>query len=76
VSSISRRENVNDQAKLYIMTFSIDREHLRRLRAIEDERFLANYKKSGLAFLESKKVMHEGVPMSWMTKWPGEIKLL
>jgi glutamate-1-semialdehyde 2,1-aminomutase len=46
------------------MTFSIDREHLRRLRAIEDERFLANHKKSGLAFLESKKVMHEGVPMS------------
>ena len=49
----------------------INREHLQALRALEEARFLNTHKKSGTAFLESKKVMHEGVPMSWMAKWPG-----
>ena len=49
----------------------INREHLKALRAREEARFLDTHKRSGAAFLESKKVMHEGVPMSWMAKWPG-----
>ena len=53
------------------MSKEIDRTHLTQLRKIEEERFLANHKKSSDAFVDSQKVMHEGVPMSWMAKWPG-----
>lgn len=53
------------------MSSKIDRAHLKKLRAIEEQRFLDNHKKSATAFADSKKVMHEGVPMSWMAKWPG-----
>ena len=49
----------------------INREHLKALRAREEARFLDTHKKSGAAFLESKKVMHEGVPMSWPLSHPG-----
>jgi glutamate-1-semialdehyde 2,1-aminomutase len=53
------------------MSTQIDRAHLKKLRAIEEQRFLDLHKKSAAAFDDSKKVMHEGVPMSWMAKWPG-----
>jgi glutamate-1-semialdehyde 2,1-aminomutase len=53
------------------MSSKIDRSHLKKLRAIEEQRFLDNHQKSAAAFADSKKVMHEGVPMSWMAKWPG-----
>ena len=53
------------------MSSKIDRHHLKKLRAIEEQRFLDTHKKSAAAFEDSKKVMHEGVPMSWMAKWPG-----
>ncbi len=54
------------------MATVINREHLKKLRAIEDARFLDTHKKSAQEFERSKKVMHEGVPMSWMAKWPGD----
>ncbi len=38
---------------------------------IEEQRFLDLHKASTAAFNQSSKVMHEGVPMSWMAKWPG-----
>jgi glutamate-1-semialdehyde 2,1-aminomutase len=38
---------------------------------IEEQRFLDLHKASTAAFHQSSKVMHEGVPMSWMAKWPG-----
>jgi glutamate-1-semialdehyde 2,1-aminomutase len=38
---------------------------------IEEQRFLDLHKESTAAFHQSSKVMHEGVPMSWMAKWPG-----
>jgi glutamate-1-semialdehyde 2,1-aminomutase len=38
---------------------------------IEEKRFLDTHKASTAAFTESSRVMHEGVPMSWMAKWPG-----
>ena len=49
----------------------INRKHLKELRSKEEQRFLDTHKKSAAAFEDSKKVMHEGVPMSWMAKWPG-----
>ena len=53
----------------------IDREHLRRLHAREEERILALHPKSGQLFERAKGVMPGGVPMSWMTKWPGKFPL-
>ena len=50
---------------------SIDRNHLKNLTKIEEERFLALHPKSGELFRQAKEVMPGGVPMSWMAKWPG-----
>jgi glutamate-1-semialdehyde 2,1-aminomutase len=41
------------------------------LRKIEDQRFLETHKKSGELFAVAKDSMPNGVPMSWMSKWPG-----
>jgi len=49
----------------------IDRARLVQLRAIEDERFLKTHPKSGELFKKAKLSMPGGVPMSWMSKWPG-----
>ena len=49
----------------------INREHLKKLMAKEEARFLARTPKSGEAFKAAQKVMPGGVPMSWMSKWPG-----
>ena len=38
----------------------------------ERERFLARTPKSAALFEQAKAVMPGGVPMSWMSKWPGE----
>jgi glutamate-1-semialdehyde 2,1-aminomutase len=53
----------------------IDRTHLKKLHAKEEERFLARTSKSRERFEAAKKVMPGGVPMSWMTKWPGKYPL-
>ena len=53
----------------------IDRAHLKKLHAKEEARFLARTPKSGERFAAAKKVMPGGVPMSWMTKWPGKYPL-
>ena len=53
----------------------IDRAHLKKLHAIEEERFLARTPKSRERFDAAQKVMPGGVPMSWMTKWPGKYPL-
>jgi len=45
------------------------------LRAKENERFLANHQKSGELFSRSQDLMPDGVPMSWMSKWPGKYPL-
>ena len=49
----------------------IDRNRLKRLAEIEHARFLANHPKSGALFEAGKANMPNGVPMSWMAKWPG-----
>jgi len=50
---------------------TINREHLKELIALEEDRFLALHPKSGALFQRAKEVMPGGVPMSWMAKWPG-----
>jgi glutamate-1-semialdehyde 2,1-aminomutase len=53
------------------MTTVIRPERIKELMKIEEQRFLDLHKASTAAFQQSSKVMHEGVPMSWMAKWPG-----
>ena len=49
----------------------INRSNLASLRKVEDQRFLETHKKSGDLFAKAKDSMPNGVPMSWMSKWPG-----
>jgi glutamate-1-semialdehyde 2,1-aminomutase len=49
----------------------IDRTRLAELMAIEEQRFLDAHPKSGELFQTAKLTMPGGVPMSWMSKWPG-----
>ena len=49
----------------------IDRTRLAELMAIEEQRFLDAHPKSGELFESAKLSMPGGVPMSWMSKWPG-----
>ena len=53
----------------------IDRAHLKKLHAREEERFLARTPHSRERFEKATGVMPGGVPMSWMTKWPGKYPL-
>jgi glutamate-1-semialdehyde 2,1-aminomutase len=53
------------------MSTVIRPERIAQLMKIEEERFLALHPASTAAFHQSSQVMHEGVPMSWMAKWPG-----
>ena len=49
----------------------VNRAHLKKLMAIEENRFLKTHPKSGELFKQAQAVMTNGVPMSWMSKWPG-----
>ena len=53
----------------------INREHLKNLHIKEMERFLSRTPKSAALFEKAKEVMPGGVPMSWMSKWPGKYPL-
>jgi glutamate-1-semialdehyde 2,1-aminomutase len=53
------------------MSTAISPARIAELMKIEEKRFLDTHKASTAAFTESSRVMHEGVPMSWMAKWPG-----
>ena len=53
----------------------IDRQKLQALHAREEERFVVRTPKSRELFEKAKGVMPGGVPMSWMTKWPGKYPL-
>jgi glutamate-1-semialdehyde 2,1-aminomutase len=53
------------------MSTVISPARIAELMKIEEQRFLDIHKESTAAFTRSSKVMHEGVPMSWMAKWPG-----
>ena len=53
----------------------IDRDHLGYLMARERERFRALHPKSAALSEKAKTHMPDGVPMSWMAKWPGGFPL-
>jgi glutamate-1-semialdehyde 2,1-aminomutase len=53
----------------------INRERLKALHQREMERFLSRTPKSAALFEKAKEVMPGGVPMSWMSKWPGKYPL-
>jgi glutamate-1-semialdehyde 2,1-aminomutase len=53
----------------------ISREHLKALHQKEMERFISCTPKSAALFEKAKEVMPGGVPMSWMSKWPGKYPL-
>jgi glutamate-1-semialdehyde 2,1-aminomutase len=53
------------------MPKKIDPKRVAELMKVETVRFNKTHKKSAKAFADAQKVMHEGVPMSWMAKWPG-----
>jgi glutamate-1-semialdehyde 2,1-aminomutase len=53
----------------------IDRARLKQRHAREEERFLSRTPKSREMFGAASQVMPGGVPMSWMTKWPGKYPL-
>ena len=50
----------------------MDRSKLAAAMHRERLRFLARTPKSAALFNDAKRVMLGGVPMSWMSKWPGE----
>jgi glutamate-1-semialdehyde 2,1-aminomutase len=50
---------------------SIDRAHLADLMAAEQDSFAARHPRSRALFERAKAVLPGGVPMSWMSKWPG-----
>ena len=53
----------------------IDRGRLALLTKREQQRFRELHPKSGQLSFEAKSSMPGGVPMSWMTKWPGDFPL-
>ena len=53
----------------------INRENLKALHQREMERFISRTPKSAALFEKAKEVMPGGVPMSWMSKWPGKYPL-
>ena len=49
----------------------IDRDVLRRLRATEEERFVTTHPVSAARAQAAGRSLLAGVPMPWMTRWPG-----
>ena len=49
----------------------VDRDVLTRLRAAEEERFVATHPVSAARAQEAGRSLLAGVPMPWMTRWPG-----
>ena len=49
----------------------IDRDHLRRLMEREQQRFVRTHPRSQALFERARASLPGGVPMNWMSKWPG-----
>ncbi len=54
---------------------SIDRNRLSAALAAELARFTAEHPRSLALFEQAKTHLHDGVPMSWMTRWAGAFPL-
>ena len=53
----------------------IDRQVLHRRHAEEEQRFIATHARSAELAKEAQANLLCGVPMSWMTRWPGSFPL-
>ena len=53
----------------------IDRQVLGRLHAVEEARFIATHPRSAVLAKEAQVNLLGGVPMAWMTRWPGSFPL-
>jgi glutamate-1-semialdehyde 2,1-aminomutase len=53
----------------------IDRQVLRRLHAVEEQRFIATHSRSSVLAKEAHANLLGGVPMAWMTRWPGSFPI-
>jgi glutamate-1-semialdehyde 2,1-aminomutase len=53
----------------------INRSHLAELRAAEEDRFVTAHPRSAEMAKEAKTHLLAGVPMPWMTRWPGAFPL-
>jgi glutamate-1-semialdehyde 2,1-aminomutase len=53
----------------------IDRQVLGRLHAVEEARFIATHPRSAVLAKEAQANLLGGVPMAWMTRWPGSFPL-
>jgi glutamate-1-semialdehyde 2,1-aminomutase len=54
---------------------AIDRHRLAGALAEERRRFIAEHPRSQALFEEAKASLFDGVPMNWMTRWPGDFPL-
>ena len=53
----------------------IDRQRLAQLRAVEEQTFVDRHPVSASLAAESRAHLLGGVPMAWMTRWPGAFPL-
>ncbi len=53
----------------------IDRSHLADLRRAEEQRFVETHPRSGELAAQARGPLLAGVPMPWMTRWPGAFPL-
>lgn len=53
----------------------IDRARLARLHAVEEQRFVETHPRSRVLAAEAGEHLLAGVPMPWMTRWPGAFPL-
>lgn len=54
---------------------TLDRQKLEKLLAAERSLFAKNHPKSHALFEQAKASLLGGVPMTWMTKWPGQFPI-
>lgn len=57
------------------MPTTIDRDHLARLLAEEEDRFRTTHPRSAELAAQARGSLLAGVPMPWMTRWPGEFPI-
>ncbi|MDO8392334.1 MAG: aspartate aminotransferase family protein [Actinomycetota bacterium] len=53
----------------------IDRAHLAAYHALEEQRFIDTHPRSATLAAEARGSLLGGVPMAWMTRWPGAFPL-
>ena len=53
----------------------IDRQRLAELHALEEQRFVDTHPRSAARAADARNGLLGGVPMAWMTRWPGAFPL-